>query len=84
MEQVQQEQSTQIAVASAGFKKATAADRVRRHRERRRDGLRCITIELRDTEVEALVKHSLLKPDQRENRSAILSALYAFLDEKLN
>ena len=27
-----------------------AAERMRRHRERRRDGLRCLTIELRETE----------------------------------
>jgi hypothetical protein len=32
-----------------------AAERMRRHRERRRDGLRCPAIELRETEMDALV-----------------------------
>ena len=32
-----------------------AAERMRRHRQRRRDGLRCLTIELRETEIDALV-----------------------------
>jgi hypothetical protein len=32
-----------------------SAKRMRLHRERRRDGLRCLTIELRETEIDALV-----------------------------
>jgi hypothetical protein len=35
--------------------RSPAAQRMRRHRERRRDGLRCLTIELRETEMDALV-----------------------------
>ena len=38
---------------------SAAALRMRRHRERRRDGLRCMTIELRETEVTALIISSL-------------------------
>ena len=30
-----------------------AASRMRRHRQRRRDGLRCLVIELRETEIDA-------------------------------
>ena len=33
-----------------------AATRMRRHRDRRRDGLRCLNIELRATEIDALIK----------------------------
>jgi hypothetical protein len=29
---------------------------MRRHRERRRDGMRCLTIELRETEIDALIR----------------------------
>ena len=32
-----------------------AAERMRRHRQRRRDGLRCLMIELRETEIDVLV-----------------------------
>jgi hypothetical protein len=38
-----------------------AAERMRRHRDRRRDGLRCLTIELRETERDALIRNGLLK-----------------------
>jgi hypothetical protein len=33
-----------------------AAKRMRLHRERRRRGLRCLMIELRETEVDALIR----------------------------
>jgi len=35
---------------------SAAAERMRRHRERRREGLRCLTIEFRETEIDALVR----------------------------
>ena len=34
--------------------------RMRRYRERQRDGLRCLTIELRETEIDALIQKGLL------------------------
>lgn len=40
-----------------------AALRMRRHRERRRDGLRRITVELREKEVTALIRKGLLRDD---------------------
>jgi hypothetical protein len=40
-------------------------------------------IELREAEVDALIRHRLLGPDDRINRSAVLQALYRFLDEAL-
>ena len=57
---------------------------MRRHRERRRDGLRCLTIEIRDSEVDALICKQLLKPETRNDPSAIIDALYAFLDRTLD
>jgi hypothetical protein len=62
---------------------SAAAERMRRHRERRRDGMRCLTIEIRDSEVEALVRKQLLKPDARNDQNAIRDALYAYLDHTL-
>jgi hypothetical protein len=64
--------------------KSPAAERMRRHRERRRDGLRCLTIELRETEIDALIRKQLLNPETRNNPSAIIDALYAFLDRTLD
>ena len=62
---------------------SAAALRMRRHRERRRDGLRCLTIELRETEIDALIRKGFLKTDTRNDTSAIIDALYALLDREL-
>jgi hypothetical protein len=42
--------------------RSSAAERMRRHRERRREGLRCLTVELREQEIDALVRNGFLKP----------------------
>jgi len=42
-----------------------AAVRMRRHRKLRREGLRCLMIQLRETEIEALIYRGLLKPEMR-------------------
>jgi hypothetical protein len=51
--------------------RSPAAERMRRHRERRRDGLRCLTIELRETEIDSLIRKGMLKPDARNDPDAI-------------
>ena len=55
-----------------------AAERMRRHRQRRRDGHRCFVIELRETEIDALVNKGLLKQETRNSANAIIDAFYAF------
>ena len=60
-----------------------AADRMRLHRERRWRGLRCLTIELRETEVDALIRGGLLEQETRNNRNAVLKALYGHLNRTL-
>jgi hypothetical protein len=60
-----------------------AAERMRRHRQRRRDGLRCLVIELRETEIDALTSKGLLKPEMRNDTVAISDALYAHLDRTI-
>ena len=63
--------------------RSAAAERMRRHRERRRDGLRCLTIELRETEIDALVRRGLINSETRNDPGAMMDALYAFLDNML-
>ena len=63
---------------------SAAALRMRRHRERRRDGLRCMTIELRETEVTALIQKGFLKEDTCNNLRAVKKAFYLFLDGALD
>ena len=72
-------------MSSAEFTARTAAaERMRRHRQRRRDGLRCLIIELRETEINDLIRKGLLKAETRNNASAIIDALYAHLDNTLD
>ena len=63
---------------------SAAAERMRRHRQRRRVGLRCFTVELRATEIETLIRKGLLKWETRNDRNAIFKALYAFFDHTLS
>ena len=63
--------------------RTAAAERMRRHRQRRRDGLRCFMIELRETEIDALIRNGLLQPENRHDYDSVQSALYAFLDRAL-
>jgi hypothetical protein len=61
-----------------------AAARMRRVRQRRRNGLRCLTIELREQEIDALVNKGLLEAETRNDAQSVLKALYAFFDRTLN
>ena len=60
-----------------------AAARMRLHRERRRRGLRCLMIELRETEVDALICGGLLEHETRNDRNAVRKALYGHLNRTL-
>lgn len=57
-----------------------AAERMRRSRQRRRDGLRSLTIELRETEVDALIRSGYLRRDHRDDANAVTQALYRVFD----
>jgi hypothetical protein len=63
---------------------SAAANRMRAHRDRRRKGLRCIRIELRETEVDVLIRKGLLRPDARNDLNAVVHALYDHLDATLS
>lgn len=63
--------------------RSAAADRMRLHRQRRRTGLRCLTVELRVTEIDALIRIGFLTGDTRNDPCTIRDALYAHLDRTL-
>jgi hypothetical protein len=65
-------------------KRSTPAERMRLHRERRSKGLRCLMIELRETEVAALIRKGLLKFETRNDPNAVRGALYDFFDRTLD
>jgi hypothetical protein len=56
---------------------------MRRHRERKRDGLRCITVQLRETEIDELIRKGLLPGETRNDRTAIANALHEHFDRWL-
>ena len=60
-----------------------AAIRMRLYRDRRRKRLRCVTIELRETEIDRLIRRRLLNPEMRNDLIAIRDALHQFLDQAL-
>ena len=60
-----------------------SAPRMRLHRTRKQAGLRCLTIEVREAEVTALVRKSMLHPDNRQDDKAVRSAFYSLLDRSL-
>ena len=53
---------------------------MRASRQRRREGLRCITIDIRDSEVERLIELGHLRRADRDDKNAVMLALYQFLD----
>jgi SOS response regulatory protein OraA/RecX len=57
-----------------------AAERMRRHRQRRREGLRSLTIELREAEIDALIRSGFLEGRSRNDVNAVTQALYRLLD----
>jgi hypothetical protein len=56
---------------------------MQRLRERRREGLRCVTLEVREAELDALVRKGLLPAERRNERDDIIEALYRLLDRAL-
>jgi hypothetical protein len=77
------QQSAEMVVTTAAAARATAAARMRLHRERRRAGLRCLTIELRETEIDVLIGKGLLSGEMRNDPRVVCQALYAHLDRTL-
>jgi hypothetical protein len=46
--------------------------------------LRCLTVEIRECEIEALVQRGLLNQETRNDTAAITDALHSFMDQTLN
>ena len=55
------------------------AERMRRSRERRKNGMFCLTLELRESEVDAFVRCGRIKPEERASPAAIREAVYSLL-----
>ena len=73
------EKSASMAVQETRI--TAGAMRMRASRRRRREGMRCITIEFRETEIDRLVDLGHLRQADRDRRNEVLRALYQFLEE---
>jgi hypothetical protein len=71
-----------VAVNTKGARPG-AAMRMRRRRARRRAGYRCLTIEIHDTEIDALVHRGLLGVDERDQEGAVIDALSDYIERTL-
>jgi hypothetical protein len=63
--------------------RSSAAQRMRRYRQRCRSGMRMIPIRLEEAEVDALVARKYLEADQRADKKAIEVALETFVADEL-
>jgi hypothetical protein len=54
---------------------------MRRHRERRRQGLRSYQVDLLEGEVDELVRRGFLEPEKRRDYYSVVEAFHAFLDQ---
>lgn len=60
-----------------------AAERQRRYRLRRRRNMRALQIDIRASEIDALIRRGHLLEENRSDSGAIALALYKFLDKAL-
>ena len=56
---------------------SSSTRRVRRHRERRREGMRLVTVEVPEAVIEAAVARGLLKPEDRAEAWPVIQGAYA-------
>jgi hypothetical protein len=59
----------------------SSASRMKRHRERRRQGTRCVTVALNHSECDALIVRGYLAEEERDNGAAIKKAIEAVLSD---
>jgi hypothetical protein len=46
--------------------------------------MHCLTVQLRETEIDVLIYKGLLKPETRHSKNAIINALHSFFDYTLS
>lgn len=62
----------------------TSTERMQLRRQRLKQGLRCLTIELRTSEIKELIRRGFTTESAATSPDAIRNALYAFLDRNLS
>jgi hypothetical protein len=68
-------------VSSPPARPSPSAERSRRHRQRRRRGTRCITVDVNESEVAALVARGYLPEEARSDAVAIRGAIEGVISD---
>jgi hypothetical protein len=63
---------------------SAAAERMRRHRERRREGLTHVGIDLRSSEIDGLVRLGFVSAETRNDVTAVRKGLYRYFEAMLD
>jgi hypothetical protein len=58
-------------ISIESMNESNSAECLRRHRQRRRNGLRCLTIELRETEITKLIREGFLAAETRNDSAPL-------------
>ena len=62
---------------------SSAAFRMRRYRQRRRQGMHCVTVVLRPSQIERLIQKGWLPRAERMDQAAVGNALFSYLADNL-
>ena len=68
-------------MSTAPANSQSSAARTRRHRERRRQGTRCVTVDVNPNELDALVVRGYLAEEERDTGAALKKAIEAVLSD---
>ena len=58
-----------------------AAERMREYRKRKKDGVRCISLQILPSEIEGLVQRGFLKPEMCDDPLEVTAAIYEFFEK---
>jgi hypothetical protein len=61
----------------------SSAERMRLYRDRQKRHLRCVMVQMREQEIDALIRRWNLSQEDRKDAVAIRQALYRFFDQVL-
>jgi hypothetical protein len=59
----------------------SSAERTRRHRKRKRQGTRCITVDVSESEIAAMVARGYLQGEERDDAAQIKKAIEEVLSD---
>ena len=71
----------EVDVSTVSTQSRSSAERTRRHRKRRRQGTRCIMVDVSGTEVSALIAKGYLPEEVRSDPKAIKAAIEGVLSD---